>query len=111
MPVYMHSIFPQLTHRRSSRVRQSSPTPSTAPPPPLRPHPPRPDNQPPKARSISFAHRPPLPYDALSIDIGITPGAGGAPGAREHTTPVKPINRCVAAATDPITNTVCPRLS
>lgn len=37
--------------------------------------------------------RPPIPYDVLSIDIGITPGAEQVPGAREHTTGVKPIDR------------------
>jgi hypothetical protein len=46
-----------------------------------------------QARTITFSGRPPLRYDALSIDIGVTPGACGVPGALEHTTPVKPINR------------------
>lgn len=49
----------------------------------------------PQARRLSFRRRPSLPYDALSIDIGITPGTGSVPGALEHTTPVKPINRRV----------------
>ncbi|KAG2447947.1 hypothetical protein HYH02_006978 [Chlamydomonas schloesseri] len=31
-------------------------------------------------------------YDVLSINTGITPGAGGVPGAQDHTTPVKPID-------------------
>ncbi|PNH06604.1 hypothetical protein TSOC_007041, partial [Tetrabaena socialis] len=36
--------------------------------------------------------RPPLPYDVLSIDVGITPGRGGVAGAEQHTMPVKPID-------------------
>ena len=38
--------------------------------------------------------RPPIAYDALSLDIGITPSAQGVPGALEHATPVKPVSRC-----------------
>ncbi|KAI8472012.1 MAG: selenide, water dikinase [Monoraphidium minutum] len=49
----------------------------------------------PRAKRVAFRARPSLPYDALSVDIGISPGAGGVPGALEHTTPVKPINRFV----------------
>ena len=36
--------------------------------------------------------RPPIKFDVLSVDIGITPAGGGVPGADEHSTPVKPIN-------------------
>jgi hypothetical protein len=39
--------------------------------------------------------RPPVPYDALSLDVGITPSAQGVPGALEHATPVKPVSRRV----------------
>ena len=35
--------------------------------------------------------RPPIPYDALSINTGSTPQWGQAAGAREHALPVKPI--------------------
>ncbi len=38
--------------------------------------------------------RPPVPYDVLSIDIGITP-ALGVTGASEHAVPVKPIGGLV----------------
>ena len=38
--------------------------------------------------------RPPVAYDALSLDIGITPSAQGVPGALQHATPVKPVSRC-----------------
>ena len=38
--------------------------------------------------------RPPIAYDALSLDTGITPSAQGVPGALEHATPVKPVSRC-----------------
>ena len=37
--------------------------------------------------------RPPVPYDALSLDVGITPSAQGVPGALQHATPVKPVSR------------------
>jgi selenide,water dikinase len=32
-------------------------------------------------------------YEFLSVDIGSTPAARGVPGAREHTLPVKPVER------------------
>ena len=35
--------------------------------------------------------RPPLPYDVLSLNMGITPALSIVPGAAQHTTPVKPI--------------------
>lgn len=38
--------------------------------------------------------RPPIAYDALSLDTGITPSAQGVPGALDHATPVKPVSRC-----------------
>jgi len=41
---------------------------------------------------VQLEGRPPLRYDVLSIDIGITPAGGGVPGADEYSTPVKPIN-------------------
>ncbi len=41
--------------------------------------------------------RPPIAYDVLSIDVGITPSAFDVPGTLDHTTPVKPISKCVAA--------------
>ncbi|KAG2497019.1 hypothetical protein HYH03_005022 [Edaphochlamys debaryana] len=36
-----------------------------------------------------------VPYDVLSIDIGITPGSSGVPGAATLATPVKPIDSFV----------------
>ncbi len=44
------------------------------------------------ARQLTFADRPPLSYDVLSIDSGITPALDGVPGAREHAVPTKPIS-------------------
>lgn len=41
--------------------------------------------------------RPPLPYDVLSIDVGISPGTGGIPGVSQHATPVKPVSKCAPA--------------
>ena len=38
--------------------------------------------------------RPGIPYDALSLDVGITPSAAGVPGALQHATPVKPVSKC-----------------
>lgn len=38
--------------------------------------------------------RPPVRYDVLSLNLGITPALSTVPGAAEHTTPVKPISGC-----------------
>ena len=47
-------------------------------------------------RQVVLCHnRPPVPYDVLSIDIGIAPALGVA-GAPEHAVPVKPIGGLVA---------------
>ena len=48
------------------------------------------------ARLVLSAARPPIPYDAVSIDIGSAPRALDVPGAAEHAIPVKPIGRFVA---------------
>jgi selenide, water dikinase len=57
-----------------------------------------------EARSIDTAarqillkdpSRPPIDYDVLSINTGITPKASNVPGAQRNTTPVKPIDRFV----------------
>ncbi|MBL8834702.1 MAG: FAD-dependent oxidoreductase, partial [Alphaproteobacteria bacterium] len=48
------------------------------------------------ARSVLCRERPPVPYDVLSIDIGSRPKAHDVPGAAEHATPVKPIDRFAA---------------
>jgi selenide,water dikinase len=45
------------------------------------------------ARRVLCRHRPPVPYDVLSINIGSTPQLGHVPGASEHAVPVKPIRR------------------
>lgn len=44
-------------------------------------------------KRVLCRHRPPIPYDLLSINIGSTPSLDGVPGAPEHAVPVKPINR------------------
>ena len=46
-----------------------------------------------------LAGRPPLGYDVLSLDVGITPSAQGVPGALEHATPVKPVHRQAVTCT------------
>ena len=48
------------------------------------------------AREVFAEGRPPIPYDAVSIDIGSAPRTVDVPGAAEHTVPVKPIGRFVA---------------
>jgi selenide, water dikinase len=45
------------------------------------------------ARKVRCRHRPPVPYDALSINIGSTPRLDDVAGASEHAVPVKPIRR------------------
>lgn len=47
------------------------------------------------SRQVKFASRPPVSYDVLSIDIGITPGRSSVPGAAALATPVKPIDKFV----------------
>ena len=42
-------------------------------------------------KRIILKNRPSIPYDAVSIDIGITPAASQVAGAGDFTTPVKPI--------------------
>jgi hypothetical protein len=71
------------------------PPPHHTPHPP--PHPP-PTHPTPQARRVQLRQRPALAYDVLSIDIGITPAQSAVPGAAEHTTPVKPIDRWLARA-------------
>jgi selenide,water dikinase len=45
------------------------------------------------ARKVLCRDRPPLSYDALSINIGSTPQLAQRAGAAEHAVPVKPIRR------------------
>tara|TARA_A100001037_G_scaffold66788_1_gene59126 strand:- start:6 stop:2258 length:2253 start_codon:yes stop_codon:yes gene_type:complete len=45
-----------------------------------------------KTQQIQCEGRPPVQYDALSIDIGSTPMIDSIPGAREHAIPVKPVD-------------------
>jgi selenide,water dikinase len=45
------------------------------------------------ARKVLCRNRPPLAYDALSINIGSTPRLAPIAGAAEHAVPVKPIRR------------------
>ncbi len=42
-------------------------------------------------RRLLLRDRPPLPYDLISFDVGITPDLTGIEGASEHAIPVKPI--------------------
>jgi selenide,water dikinase len=44
-------------------------------------------------RQVLCRNRPPVSYDALSINIGSTPQLGQVPGAFDHAVPVKPIRR------------------
>jgi selenide,water dikinase len=45
------------------------------------------------ARRVICRTRPPVAYDALSINIGSTPRLGHVPGADTHAVPVKPIRQ------------------
>lgn len=47
-----------------------------------------------QANEVLLEGRPALGYDALSLDVGITPSGQGVRGALEHTTPVKPVSTC-----------------
>ena len=42
-------------------------------------------------KRVLLKGRPPISYDAVSVDIGITPAAASVRGAADFTTPVKPI--------------------
>jgi selenide, water dikinase len=44
-----------------------------------------------KSRQLGISGRPPLRYDCLSVDIGITPDLQSVPGL-DSVTPVKPID-------------------
>jgi len=48
----------------------------------------------PQAQQIRLRGRPHIGYDVLSLNVGITPATAWVPGAVEHATPVKPIDRC-----------------
>ncbi len=43
------------------------------------------------SKHVLFADRPPLAYDLLSINVGITPDLSQIKGASDHAVPVKPI--------------------
>ena len=45
-------------------------------------------------RRVFLKGRPSIPYDVLSINVGIAPLAISVPGADQHTTSVKPIDKC-----------------
>ena len=45
------------------------------------------------ARKVICRHRPPLAYDALSLNVGSTPRLAAIAGAAEHAVPVKPSRR------------------
>jgi selenide, water dikinase len=45
-----------------------------------------------EARRVICRHRPPVPFDILSINIGSTPNTADVPGAKDHAIPVKPID-------------------
>lgn len=44
------------------------------------------------AGRVAIRGQPPIGFDLLSLDVGITPDLDGLPGAAEHALPVKPIS-------------------
>lgn len=50
---------------------------------------------------VMLGRRPPIVYDLLSIDVGITPAASAVPGALKYSTPVKPISTCALQPNHP----------
>jgi len=50
----------------------------------------------PEARRVECADGRAFSYDLISVDTGSTPAVDQVPGAREHTLPVKPIDRFFA---------------
>jgi selenide,water dikinase len=46
-------------------------------------------------QKVICKNRPPVSYDVLSVNIGSAPQVTSVPGAADHATPVKPINRFV----------------
>lgn len=48
------------------------------------------------ARRVAIDGRPPLGYDLLSIDVGVTPDVSGIAGATDHALIVKPISTLTA---------------
>lgn len=53
-----------------------------------------------QGQRVLLHDRPPLPYDVVSLNLGITPALSTVPGAADFTTPVKPISgwACVVSA-------------
>lgn len=45
-----------------------------------------------QGQRVLLRGRPPLRYDVLSLNLGITPTLSSVPGAAQHSTPVKPIS-------------------
>ena len=45
-----------------------------------------------QSQAVVLPGRPAIHYDALTIDVGITPAATAVPGALQHSIPVKPIS-------------------
>ena len=47
-----------------------------------------------QAREVVLQGRPPIRWDVLSINVGITPDTSSVPGAGDYTIPIKPVSRC-----------------
>ena len=60
-----------------------------------------------KNKQLGFPGRPPLRYDCLSVDIGITPDLQTVPGL-DCVTPVKPIDGCCPLSLPPAIVSVSP---
>ena len=55
-------------------------------------------------KEVHLQNRPPMRWDVLSINVGITPNTASIPEAGEHTIPIKPVSKyvlwCVSAHLD-----------
>ncbi len=82
-PYIKQQLCMLLEHIRSPAIH-----PIHQPDNPIHNPPPTPPTQ---KQLILLKHRPPIRYDVLSINLGITPDLAAIPGAGDYATPVKPI--------------------
>lgn len=62
------------------------------------------------AARVLLDGRPPLPYDAVSFDVGSTVAGLDTPGVREHAVPTRPIGRFVERLDEALAGIATPRV-